>query len=105
MMSESKLTSFQQRQLKETMRSGGSLPLNCNPTTSSPGRGTQKKGSSKTSRQPSVQGIRTKQTIEKRVDPEPEYRPTPSRKPIHRLFNLKLIVCVEQRYKYMYMLI
>lgn len=79
MMNESKLTNFQQRQLKDTMRSGGTLPLSCNPTTSSPGRGDrQKKASSKKPKQPSKQGLRTKETIEGMVNGEPDYRPTPA---------------------------
>ena len=78
MMNESKLTNFQQRQLKDTLRSGEALPLSCNPTTSSPGRGDrQKKASSKKPKQPSKQGLRTKETIEGMVvnASEPDYRP------------------------------
>ncbi|XP_073405641.1 UPF0193 protein EVG1 [Dendrobates tinctorius] len=34
MMQESKLTSFQQRQIREQMQSGGALPIQCHPSTS-----------------------------------------------------------------------
>lgn len=79
MMAESKLTNFQQRQLKDTVRSGSSLPLRCHPTTSGPGRGPPRKTSKKV-KQPSQQGLRTKQTIDSIVDTESDYRPSPSSK-------------------------
>lgn len=79
MMNESKLTSFQQRQLRETMRAGGTLPLVCNPTTSSPGGGDlSKKTPSKRQKRLSKQGVRTKETIEGMVDNEPDYKPAPA---------------------------
>ncbi|KAG9277475.1 UPF0193 protein EVG1 [Astyanax mexicanus] len=36
MMRESRLTSFQQRQLNNQLKKGGALPLRCNPTSSAP---------------------------------------------------------------------
>ncbi len=82
MMNESKLTNFQQRQLRERVKSGDSLPLSCNPTTSATaqqqGGACVSKTRSKTSRQPTVQGIRTRDTIDRLTDPEPTYTPTPT---------------------------
>ncbi|KAG8556526.1 hypothetical protein GDO81_018106 [Engystomops pustulosus] len=36
MMQESKLTNFQQRQIREQLQSGGALPVQCHPSTSKP---------------------------------------------------------------------
>ena len=77
-MQESRLTNFQQRQLSERVKTGDSLPLSCNPTTSDTGQKRPHKiQSKKSSKTQSMQGIRTRDTINKLTDPEPDYIPPP----------------------------
>ena len=63
---------------------GRSLPLECNPTSSSPGnRGVRPAPYKKRSKQPSKQGLRTKDTIDKVVEitsEDDKYRPMPTGK-------------------------
>ena len=100
MMAESKLTNFQQRKLQETLKGyqlihikvlhlhgrligGGSLPLRCNPTSSSdgPARVREAKGRRNTRSKECKTGLRSKATIEviqqsQKDDCEGLYTPT-----------------------------
>ena len=103
MMEESKLTNFQQRQLREKMQSKFSLethrnlwayklyfvvtsllvamqplPLRCNPTSSKQGGPPPRRQPKSKSKSPHRGGgLRSKEAIEKMTDREPEYRPPP----------------------------
>ncbi|XP_045212817.2 UPF0193 protein EVG1-like [Mercenaria mercenaria] len=81
MMQESKLTNFQQRHLEKQLRGGGSLPTQCNPTTSA-----KKKQPAAPAKPPKYltpknynSKVRTKDTIEASGAYErPQYEPGPS---------------------------
>lgn len=102
MMEESKLTNFQQRQLREKMQSKFSLethnlwvyklwfvvtsllvamqplPLRCNPTSSKQGGPPPRRQPKSKSKSPHRGGgLRSKEAIEKMTDRDPEYRPPP----------------------------
>lgn len=80
MMAESKLTNFQQRQLKSTLQNGHSLPLECNPTSSVPGRVSKPAARKRRFHSPAKQGLRTKDTINKLTEishDDDDYRPRP----------------------------
>jgi len=65
MMNESKLTSFQQRKLQETLREGSSLPSTCNPTSSENNSPVKSANIGKTSKKKSnsLSGLRTRDQI------------------------------------------
>ncbi|XP_060567568.1 UPF0193 protein EVG1 homolog [Ruditapes philippinarum] len=81
MMQESKLTNFQQRHLEKQLRGGGTLPTQCNPTSSA-----KKKQAPAPKKPPKYltpknyqSKMRSKETIEASGAYErPEYEPTPS---------------------------
>lgn len=85
MMQESKLTNFQQRQLKQQMQSGGPLPTSCNPTSSKAGSGPKRSSGSggRKPPRPSREGLRSKETIARLAEEEGEgegsYRPAPGK--------------------------
>ena len=64
---------------------GRPLPLQCHPTSSSSKSRPAATGSKKTSQRPrpSKQGLRSKETIERTADTEPDYRPSPYSKSVH----------------------
>ncbi|KAJ8036817.1 UPF0193 protein EVG1-like [Holothuria leucospilota] len=76
MMQESKLTSFQQKQLTNSIQGGGTLPLRCNPTSSANAPRKVKSSKPKELKLSSGSGLRTKETIEATGAYErPKYRP------------------------------
>eukprot|EP00058_Branchiostoma_floridae_P002485 XP_002587973.1 hypothetical protein BRAFLDRAFT_87368 [Branchiostoma floridae] len=80
MMQESKLTNFQQRKLKQTMKDGGTLPLNCPPTSSQrPQRPVAPvTPSKKVNPRTYLGGRRSKEACESSPAAQPEdYRPRP----------------------------
>ncbi|CAH1247337.1 C22orf23 [Branchiostoma lanceolatum] len=81
MMQESKLTNFQQRKLKETMKGGGTLPLNCPPTSSQrPQRPAAPVTPSKKVNPRTYLGRRSKESCESSPAAQPEdYRPRPKK--------------------------
>ncbi|XP_033121547.1 UPF0193 protein EVG1 homolog [Anneissia japonica] len=83
MMQESKLTSFQQRQLQNTLKNGSKLPLKCHPTSSAKPRQPVTKSvpaSVKVDISGYQGGIRTRDEIEDSGAYErPKYLPGPSR--------------------------
>ncbi|XP_065898590.1 UPF0193 protein EVG1 homolog [Dysidea avara] len=64
MMAESKLTNFQQRKLQQTLKDGASLPLRCNPTSSSEGGRPKESKKRHAHAKQSRSGLRSKETIE-----------------------------------------
>lgn len=96
MMEESKLTNFQQRQLSSRAKSGGSLPLRCNPTSSK-----EHKSLSPSKPMPKVlngrhfsggSGKRPKEVIDVLTENSVDqgYRPQPSRRVITEKDKAKL---------------
>ncbi|XP_019618807.1 PREDICTED: UPF0193 protein EVG1 homolog [Branchiostoma belcheri] len=82
MMQESKLTNFQQRKLNQTMRAGGTLPLNCPPTSSQrPQRPSAPvTPSKKVNPRTYAGGRRSKEACENSPAAQPEdYRPRPKK--------------------------
>ncbi|PIK57690.1 putative UPF0193 protein EVG1-like [Apostichopus japonicus] len=79
-MAESKLTSFQQKQLSNAMKGGETLPLRCNPTSSGNGPKKMKSPKPKEITLAGPAGLRSKESIEASGAYErPKYRPSYSK--------------------------
>ena len=77
MMKESKLTNYQQRVMKESMKDGSALPTRVNPHHSKDGPSIVKKKKTKVVKKPT--GVKTLQTIELEIaeDTSEPYKPPP----------------------------